>query len=158
ISAFIASEQSNDPLRRFRSEEELVVTIMMLLSAGRVTTRKVIGEGVWLLLSDPDSFVQIRTALQAEPGLINSFVERLLCVVTPTSYIARWAKGEVAINGKVIGTGQKVVLFLEAANLLAVCQQADRRTCLDIGHPLKRPHLAFGPPGDPHFCVGAALA
>ena len=158
ISAFIASEQSDDPQRHFRTEDEMVVTIMMLLAAGRVTTRKVIGEGLRLLLSDPDHFAQVRTALQAQPALITVFVERLLCSVTPTSYIARWAKRDVPIDGKMIGAGQKVILFLEAGNLLAVCEHADPRTSLDVRHPLKRPHLAFGPPKDPHFCVGAALA
>ncbi len=158
ISAFIASEHSDDPQRHFRTEEEMVVTIMMLLAAGRVTMRKVIGEGLRLLLRDPDHFAQVRTALQAEPALITVFVEQLLCSVTPTSYIARWAKEDVPIDGKVIGAGQKVILFLEAGNLLAVCEHADPRTSLDVRHPLKRPHLAFGPPKDPHFCVGAALA
>ncbi len=85
--------------------------------------------------------------------MVKGVVEELLRSVTPTRFVARWAVRDVAIGGNVIRAGQKVVLFLEAAN-----HDPERFTApeeLDFRR-LPNPHVAFG--GGPHLCPGAALA
>jgi cytochrome P450 len=158
LSAFLASQQASDsdpaaPV--FRSEDELLATVMMLLGAGRLTAKKLLVDGTFLLLDD---WEQIRREVLANPRCVNTLVERLLCYVTPTSYIARWAREDIQIGDQVMRAGQKVLLFLEAGNHLAVSCPPSLREPLDIQHPLPQPHLAFGPPKDPHFCIGAGLA
>jgi cytochrome P450 len=154
LSAFVGESASADsPV--FRDEEELLATAMMLLGAGRVTAKKVIVDGTFLLLN---FWQQVRGEVQTNNRRINILIEHLLCAVTPTSYIARWAKQRTQIGGQVIEAGQKVLLFLEAANHLSVNCPPSPEAPLDTQHPLSRPHFPFGPPGDPHFCVGAALA
>ncbi len=159
LSILASSEQVADEQHTWRSEDELIATAMMLLSAGRVTAKKVITDGVLLLLTGNPCWRGLSAAVQAKPSAINTLVEHLLCLVTPTFYIARWATSESEIAGQHITTGQKLILFLEAANLLSVCpHQPGDLTAPGLGQPLRRPHLAFGPPKDAHFCVGAPLA
>ena len=159
LSMLVAAEGAFHEEQAWRSEDELIVTAMMLLAAGRVTARKVITDGVHLLLQADPCWRQLSAAVQAKPSAINTLVEHLLCRVTPTSSIARWATGDVEIGGQHILAGQKLILLLKAANQLSVCpHQPDTLSASELMQPLPRPHFAFGPPGDAHFCVGAALA
>ncbi len=159
LSLFVSFEQAVEEQRTWRSEDELITTAMMLLAAGRVTAKKVIVDGVHLLLAADSCWRQLSAEVQRKPTAVNALVEHLLCLVTPTSYIARWATSEIEMEGQRILAGQKLILFLEAANLLSVCpHQPDDLVAPDLGRPLPRPHFAFGPPKDTHFCVGAALA
>ena len=159
LSILVASERVTDQERTWHSEDELIATAMMLLSAGRVTAKKVIADGVHLLLAADPCWRRLSAAVQANPSAINTLVEHLLCLVTPTSYIARWATSDIEMGGHRIMAGQKLILFLEAANLLSVCpHRPGLLSAADLGQPLPRPHFAFGPPKDAHFCVGAPLA
>ncbi len=159
LSILVAAEGAIDQEQTWRSEDALIVTVMMLLAAGRVTAKKVITDGVHLLLKADPCWRQLSAAVQAKSSAINTLVEHLLCLVTPTSSIARWARSNVEMDGQRILVGQKLVLFLKAANLLAVCPHwPDKLAASELVQPLPRPHFAFGPPGDAHFCVGAALA
>jgi cytochrome P450 len=84
--------------------------------------------------------------------------EELLRLVTPTRYLARQATEDVDLSGELgpghrIRRGEKVFLFLEAAN-------RDPRRFVDP-HVLQEerqpnPHVAFG--HGPHRCPGASIA
>src|SRR5712692_4836948 len=159
LSILVAAEDAIDQEQTWRSEDELIATAMMLLAAGRVTAKKVITDGVHLLLEAGPCWRQLSSEVQAKPSAINTLVEHLLCLVTPTSAIARWATSDIELEGRCILAGQKLILFLKAANLLAVCpHRSGTLSASELVQPLSRPHLAFGPPGDAHFCVGAPLA
>jgi len=159
LSILVAAEGAFDQEQTWRSEDELIATVMMLLAAGRVTAKKVITDGVHLLLKAGSCWRQLSAEIQAKPSAINALVEHLLCLVTPTSSIARWATSNVEMGGQRILAGQKLILCLKAANLLAVCpHQPGLLSASELVQPLSRPHLAFGPPRDAHFCVGAPLA
>ncbi len=121
LSILVAAEGATHDEQTWRSEDELIVTVMMLLAAGRVTARKVIADGVHLLLEADTCWRRLSAEVQAKPSAINTLVEHLLCLVTPTSSIARWATSEIEMGGQRILAGQKLILLLEAANLLAVC-------------------------------------
>ena len=159
LSLLVAAEHVTDQEQTWRSEDELIATAMMLLAAGRVTAKKVIANGVHLLLEADPCWRRLSAEVQVKPSAINTLVEHLLCLVTPTSSIARWATSEIEMGGQRIMAGQKLILFLQAANLLSVCpHRPGLLAATDLVKPLSRPHLAFGPPRDVHFCVGAPLA
>ena len=139
----------------FESDEDLVVNCMGAFAAGRVTTQKLIGDGVPMLFPE---WAAWREAVAENPGTGRRLAEELLRMVTPTRYLGRHATEDVDLSaewgpGHLIRTGQRVVLFLEAAN-------RDPARFPDP-HELKgerqpNPHLAFG--HGAHRCPGASIA
>ena len=136
-------------------EEDVVIQCMMAFAAGRVTTQKLLGSGIPLLLPEWSAW---RERVGANPSSTRRLTDELLRVVTPTRYVARYAAADVPLEGAaaadaVIRRGQRVVLFLEAANRDSRAfgdphgLQADRQP---------NPHLAFG--FGPHRCPGASIA
>jgi len=132
----------------YQSDTEYILTSMMLLAAGRVTARKTLADGTLLLLPQ---WSALSEQIEEQPSLVTRLVEQVLCVITPTSYVARWAKEDMHLTGGPVSEGQKVTFHLKQANE-KVCPHVD----LTDSRPVR--HLAFGPPGDVHFCIGAALA
>jgi pimeloyl-[acyl-carrier protein] synthase len=139
----------------FESDEDLVVNCMGAFAAGRVTTQKLIGDGVPMLFPE---WAAWREAVAENPGTSRRLAEELLRMVTPTRYLGRHATEDVDLSGEwgpghLIRAGQRVVLFLEAANRDPARFPAP--------HELKperqpNPHLAFG--HGPHRCPGASIA
>jgi pimeloyl-[acyl-carrier protein] synthase len=136
-------------------EEDVVIQCMMAFAAGRVTTQKLLGAGLPLLLP---AWGEWRERVRANPGALRRLTDELLRVVTPTRYVARYAAADVpaddgAADGPVIRRGERVVLFLEAAN-------RDSRAFSDphalFAERQPNPHLAFG--FGPHRCPGASVA
>lgn len=132
----------------YKDEQEYVLTTMMLLAAGRVTARKTLADGTLLLLPQ---WAHLSGQIQGDPSLVERLVEQVLCLVTPTSYVARWAKEELELGHQQIKKGQKVLFHLKQANE-AICPHVNPMDTQPV------PHLAFGPAGDIHYCIGAALA
>lgn len=136
-------------------EEDVVIQCVMAFAAGRVTTQKLLGSGIPLLLPEWSAW---RERVRANPSSVRRLADELLRVVTPTRYVARYAVTDIplegdAAEGAVVRRGQRVVLFLEAAN-------RDPQTFTDP-HGLHaerqpNPHLAFG--FGPHRCPGASIA
>jgi pimeloyl-[acyl-carrier protein] synthase len=128
---------------------------MAAFAAGRVTTQKLIGDGVPMLFPEWGTW---REMVAANPGVSRRLTEELLRMVTPTRYLGRHATEDVDLSGEwgsghLIRTGQRVVLFLEAAN-------RDPARFPDP-HQLEwerqpNPHLAFG--HGAHRCPGASIA
>ena len=139
----------------FDQDEDLVINCMAAFAAGRVTTQKLIGDGVPMLFPE---WAAWREMAAANPGTSRRLTEELLRMVTPTRYLGRHAVEDVDLSGEwgsghLIRAGQRVVLFLEAAN-------RDPARFPDP-HELKwerqpNPHLAFG--HGPHRCPGASIA
>jgi pimeloyl-[acyl-carrier protein] synthase len=135
-------------------EEEIVIQCMMAFAAGRVTTQKLLGNGIPLLLPEWGAW---RARVRESPSVTRRLTEELLRVVTPTRYVVRYATEDVVPGddaaGGTIRRGEKVVLFLEAANRdpqAFACTHA-----LDAErHP--NPHVAFG--FGAHRCPGASVA
>jgi pimeloyl-[acyl-carrier protein] synthase len=136
-------------------EEDIVIQCMMAFAAGRVTTQKLLGSGVPLLLPEWSAW---REQVRENPPVVRRIAEELLRVVTPTRYLVRYAAAEVALagdlaHGATIRQGDKVVLFLEAANR---DPQAfpDPHTLMGDRQP--NAHVAFG--FGAHRCPGASVA
>lgn len=134
-------------------EEEVVIQCMMAFAAGRVTTQKLLGDGIPLLLPEWGAWRE-----RATPSTVRRLTEELLRVVTPTRYVVRYAAADADLAGELPGAprirrGEKVVLFLQAANRDGEAFPAP--------HSLEperqpNPHLAFG--FGAHRCPGASVA
>ncbi|WP_420124965.1 cytochrome P450 [Longimicrobium sp.] len=139
----------------FAQDEDLVINCMAAFAAGRVTSQKLIGDGVPMLFAE---WATWRQMVAETPGVSRRLTEELLRMITPTRYVGRHAIEDVDLSGEwgaghVIRAGQRVILFLEAAN-------RDPARFPDP-HELKwerqpNPHVAFG--HGPHRCPGASIA
>jgi cytochrome P450 len=137
----------------FPAEEDLIANCMMIFAAGRITTKKALGNGISLLLPQ---WEQWQALVHDTPRALGSLREELLRMITPTRYLVRQAHVQTTIASRTantIETGQKVICFLEAANRDP--QIFDRP---DLFDPARAPnkHMAFG--YGPHQCPGAAMA
>ncbi|MBW4644888.1 MAG: cytochrome P450 [Goleter apudmare HA4340-LM2] len=145
ISALIQARDEQDQL----TEDELLVTCMLLFASGEETTVNLIGNGMLSLLRHPDQLAK----LQEHPSLIPSAVEELLRYESPLQICGRTAIANFEIGGKTIRKGVPVFLLVGSANRdPAQFPDADR---LDLARPDNR-HLAFG--DGIHYCLGSGLA
>ncbi|MFM7406466.1 MAG: cytochrome P450 [Cuspidothrix sp.] len=145
ISALIQARDEQDQL----TEDELLVTCMLLFASGEETTVNLIGNGVLSLLRHPDQLA----ILQNDPSLIPSAVEEILRYESPLQICGRTAKENLEIGGKIIRKGVPVFLLVGSANRdPSHFAHAER---LDITRPENR-HLAFG--DGIHSCLGSGLA
>lgn len=139
----------------FPEDDDLIANCMMVFVAGRATTQKLFGNGIPLLFP---SWHQLATAAQEQPMLPKLVGEELLRLVTPTRYVMRQASEDVDLSEQFSGNhlirgGQKVFLFLEAANRDPAAFEHPQS--FDPQRSLNK-HIAFG--YGPHRCPGAALA
>lgn len=149
ISALIAAHDI------FPEEDDLVANCMMVFAAGRITTKKLLGNGITLLMQN---WEQHKVDFQADPRFVKPLGEELLRMISPTRYLIREAGEDVLLpvptfGEHVIRRGQRILLFLEAADYdPAVFAQPG------VLDPHRRPnkHIAFG--FGPHQCPGATLA
>lgn len=149
LSAFLQAEDV------FADDDELISNCMMVFAAGRITTKKLLGNGIPLMLPHWERF---QTQARSHPTFCKSLGEELLRLVTPTRGLVRQAIVDVDLPTLTSGThlirkGEHVHLFLEAANYDPA--QFAHPMSLDVE---RRPnkHIAFG--YGPHACPGAALA
>jgi cytochrome P450 len=145
ISALIQARDEHDKL----SEEELLVTCMLLFVSGEETTVNLIGNGMLSLLCHPDQLEKLRQ----NPSLIQSAVEELLRYESPLQICGRTAIENLEIGGKLIKKGPPVFLILGAANRDPA--QFHNPDQLDITRS-ENNHFAFG--DGIHYCLGSVLA
>ncbi len=149
LSAFIEAKDV------FPDEEDLIANCMMVFAAGRITTKKLLGNGISLLMERWEEF---QTEFKANSRFPRFLGEELLRMVTPTRYLIREASEDIDLSpscpgNHLIHCGQRMLLFLEAADYdPAVFPQPEHF------NPHRRPnkHIAFG--YGPHQCPGATLA
>ena len=131
------------------TEAEAALLVRSLLTAGVDTT--VIGLGCALdcLARDPAQWQLLRD----NPALAGAAFEESLRYASPVQTFFRTTTRDVAVGGVTIGAGEKVLLFLAAAN------RDPRRWDQPDRYDLRRKatgHVAFG--FGIHACVGAAMA
>jgi len=131
------------------TEDEIIANAMLLLLAGHVAPRNLIGNAAYLLLTNPDQFAKLRT----EPDLLRNTIEETLRYEPPVTLIPRIAIEDIELGSNVIRAGQVVQLSIASANRDAAhFPNPDR---FDI---TRKPGniLSFG--HGPHGCLGALLA
>lgn len=131
------------------SEEEVVANAMLLLLAGHVAPRNLIGNVVYLLLTHPGQLAM----LKEDPSLLNGAIEETLRYEPPVTLIPRIALEDIEIEGETIQAGKIVQLSIASAN-----RDPSRFPNPDHFDITKKrgPSLSFG--HGPHGCLGALLA
>src|SRR5438874_8163203 len=145
ISALVAAEEAGDRL----GADELLTTVVLLLTAGHETTMNLIGNGLLALMRHPDQ-LELR---RARPEVMPSAVEELLRYDSPVRLTVRTALADAVVAGEAVRTGEQVIAMLDAANHDPAVFESPGT--LDVTRDAHR-HMAFG--AGAHYCLGAALA
>jgi len=145
LGRLVSAEEAGDRL----SAEELVNTSVTLLVAGHETTRSLIGNGLYLLLSDPARW----QLLLDEPALVKPAIEEMLRFESPVPRQPRLMKTDAELGGQRLRQGEMVYQMLNAANRDP--DHFSEPETFDMRRQGNR-HLAFG--NGIHFCLGAPLA
>src|SRR5256885_11105574 len=131
------------------TDSELLQNCVFLLNAGHETTTNLIGNGLCLLLSHPESFERLR----CDPQLIGTAVEECLRLECPNQLGNRLVSERVTIRG----------VALEPNTYLTLCIGAAKRDPGEFPDPgrfdvARRPnrHLAFA--AGAHACAGMGVA
>jgi cytochrome P450 len=132
------------------SDDEAGMIVRSFLSAGVDTTVNGLGNTLFCLASHPDQW----SALRAEPTLARAAFEEAIRHESPVQTFFRTATRDVDLGDVTVRDGDKVLLFLAAAN------RDPRRWGDDADHyNIRRAaagHVGFG--AGIHACVGQMLA
>jgi 4-methoxybenzoate monooxygenase (O-demethylating) len=131
------------------TSEEAPVVARSLLTAGVDTTVSGIGAAVYCLARFPQQFARLR----AEPALARAAFEEAVRLESPVQTFFRTTTRPVEIGGVVLDEGEKVLMFLGAAN------RDPRRWERPDDYVITRRtvgHVGFG--SGIHQCVGQLLA
>jgi cytochrome P450 len=129
---------------------ELLPIVSQLLLAGNETTTNLIGNGLVLLVQNPDVMAEVR----ADHALIPRFLEEVLRFDGPIHCTFRRTTGEAELRGQTIPAGDMVIPMWGAASQDPDVFERPRE--FDMHRPNVRRHLTFGV--GPHFCAGAEMA
>jgi cytochrome P450 len=131
------------------TDAEAPLLVRSLLSAGLDTTVYGIGAAVYCLARFPDEMARLR----ADPSLARNAFEEAVRFESPVQTFFRTTTRDVAIGGSQIGEGEKVLMFLAAAN------RDSRRWNDPDRYDITRKtsgHVGFG--AGIHMCVGQLVA
>ncbi|MBY0332338.1 MAG: cytochrome P450 [Acetobacteraceae bacterium] len=129
--------------------EETPQVVRSVLTAGVDTTVSGIGAAIWCLARFPAQWDRLR----AEPRLARAAFEEAIRFETPVQTFFRTTTREAELGGVQIGEGEKVLMFLGAANRDP--RRWERPDEYDITRRTVG-HVGFG--SGIHACVGMALA
>ena len=131
------------------TDEELIATCILMLFAGHETTTNHIANGMHSLMEFPGEMARLR----ADPSLAAAAVEELLRYEGPSGAQVRIVAEPREWHGKVLETGQRIFLMLNAANRdPRAYAEPDRLDLTRDGVA----HLTFG--FGLHICLGFPLA
>jgi 4-methoxybenzoate monooxygenase (O-demethylating) len=131
------------------TQEEAPIVARSLLTAGVDTTVSGIGAAVYSLARFPEQFDRLR----ADPSLARSAFEEAVRYETPVQTFFRTTTRPVELGGIAVGEGEKVLMFLGAANRDP--RHWERPDDYDITRRTVG-HVGFG--SGIHQCVGQLLA
>ncbi len=120
-----------------------------LLSAGLDTTVNGLGAAIYCLARFPDQMAKLR----ADPALARNAFEEAVRFESPVQTFFRTTTREVEIDGHTIAEGEKVLMFLGAANRDP--RRWDEPDRYDITRKTSG-HVGFG--SGIHMCVGQLVA
>jgi cytochrome P450 len=146
FSALVRAEDAGDRL----NHEELVATVLSLLTGGFDTTMGMIGAGVYGLARDPAQLAR----LNADPSATaRTAVEEFVRWESPVAVTYRHFTHDVEVAGVRIPAGDPIWLLLLSANHDE--SRFDDPDAIDVTRSPNN-HIAFG--GAQHFCIGNQLA
>lgn len=94
------------------TDDEIVANAMLILLAGHLAVRNLIGNIIYLLLTHPEQ----RAKLQSEPKLLANVIEETLRYEPPVILIPRVVNEDFEFKGNRFGSGQIVQLSIASAN------------------------------------------
>jgi cytochrome P450 len=131
------------------TQAEAPLLVRSLLSAGIDTTVNGIGAAVYCLARFPDQLARLRQ----DPTLSRNAFEEAIRFESPVQTFFRTTTRDVELSGHRLGEGEKVLMFLGAANRdPRRWENADR---YDIGRKTSG-HVGYG--SGIHMCVGQLVA
>ncbi len=145
VSRLIEAEEEGDKL----TEDEMIVTLRLLLVAGNETTTNLIGNGLKALLEHPEQLELLRQ----RPELIDNAIEELLRYDSPVQLDGRVTLDEFDLDRHTLKPGRPVSLLVGGANRDPE-EFSDPET-LDITRE-DAGNISFG--RGIHHCLGAPLA
>jgi len=131
-----------------KDDAELLAQCAMLLFAGHETTRNLLGNGLYALLTHPEQW----QCLLDDPDRASGAVRELLRYDSPVQYSGRRVATALTLHGQHLARGDLVLLLIGSANRDPA--RHARPEQLDILRP-DPGALAFG--SGAHACLGAAL-
>ncbi|GAA0460853.1 cytochrome P450 [Streptomyces sp. NPDC046215] len=133
------------------SEQELIDTLLLVISAGHETTVNLLDNAIHALLTHPEQLELVRTGAADWDAVI----EETLRVQAPVANLPlRYATEDIALDGVTIAKGDAILAAYAAAGRDPQLHGADADR-FDITRATKE-HLAFG--HGVHYCLGAPLA
>jgi 4-methoxybenzoate monooxygenase (O-demethylating) len=131
------------------TDAEAPLLVRSLLSAGLDTTVYGIGAAVYCLARFPAQMAQLR----ADPALARNAFEEAVRLESPVQTFFRTTTRDVELSGSRIGEGEKILMFLAAAN-----RDPRRWTAPDRYDVTRKTsgHVGFG--SGIHMCVGQLVA
>ena len=145
LTAIAQAEVRGEPLDEVHQGQ----WFFLLLAAGNETTRNALSGSLIAF----DEYRDQARLLGERPELLDSAVEEVLRWFSPVHYFRRTATADTMLGGEHIAEGERVVVWLAAANRDPEVFDDPHR--FDITRD-PNPHLAFG--YGTHFCLGAHLA
>jgi hypothetical protein len=145
VSRLLQAEAAGE----IKADGELLAQCAMLLFAGHETTRNLLGNGLYTLLTHPDAWARLRGD---EEGMTLA-VRELLRYDSPVQYTGRRVAADLTLHGTTLKRGDLVIALIGAAN-----RDPDRYPDPDTFDITRRAgsHLSFG--SGPHVCIGAGLS
>jgi cytochrome P450 len=131
------------------SEEEIVENIVLLFSAGYITTTDLISSVFLMLLENPATI----SAVRSDPALARNVVEEALRLNPPIMSTARTSAEHVICKDVEMPAQEYIVASIAAANRDA--SVFDKPDEFDMWRKETR-HVSFS--GGSHFCLGASIA
>jgi cytochrome P450 family 109 len=132
------------------SRREMIAAIFTFIIAGIATTKDMLGFIAYHLALDPEMMEEIRS----DRSKALDFVNEVLRLNTPASFVGREVASDVQIAGTDIAAGEHVVCLFASGNRdAAVFDDPDE---VRFGRGSDNDSLAFGM--GTHFCIGAPLA
>lgn len=149
LSALIEVEEAGDRL----NHEELLSNTLLLYAAGFETTSNLIGNGLRLLLINPDQMARLR----ADRSLLPSAIWEMLRADSPVQLNNRVALGEVELFDRMWPRGASFIVLQGSGNHdPSVYDDPSRFDVSRFTSPDTPPPLSFG--WGAHHCLGAHLA
>ncbi len=145
VSRLIEAEEEGDKL----TEDEMIVTLRLLLVAGNETTTNLIGNGLKALLEHPDQMELLRE----RPELIDNAIEELLRYDSPVQVDGRTVLDEFQLDRHTLKPGRPISLLIGGANRDP--EEFSDPEALDITRE-DAGNISFG--RGIHHCLGAPLA
>ncbi|MFF4241282.1 cytochrome P450 [Actinomadura geliboluensis] len=149
LAGVLISSRDEDGSRL--SEEELVDTLILMISAGHETTVNLLDQAITALLTHPEQRALVRSG--AVPW--TEVIEEALRWQAPVANLPlRYAVEDIDVDGVTIGKGEAILAAYAAAGR-DLSLHGDSADAFDITRAVKE-HISFG--HGVHFCVGSPLA